>query len=694
MNRLSALGLLIALGSAGAHAQTVTELLRNGANGDKFNIVIIGDGFAAGADQTAYDTFVQNVVIRDLFSETRNGAYREIMGAFNLFRVNAVSAQSGITTVDSTGAVTNTVNTFLGYRYSGNWNRCWMEPGPNSNTTLANTLDNLVPGWTHAFIILNTTSGGGCRRGNQLAITRGSTWTTAAHEMGHMIGDLGDEYTGTANYTGGEPGKVNLTINTDRATLKWREFVNPSTAVPTTSTTGDPVEDTGLFAGATTGGTRFATGIFRPARNSRMNSNMPEFDSVGYDQMRNVSAQRQDIRYRNVYPGRFTGGAGADLMLHQENSLYLFTGQWDTVASSWVRTMPDPVWDAYRPGDKFLVGDFDGDGREDLYVYNFTDWSMPYFAMLRSTGSGFTGIRRFDQDLPGWGAMREHDEFFVMDVDGDRRDDVVVFNGRDFSIGYLLVLRSTGNNLQFVQRFDDTLPGWDSMKRGDRFYVADFDADGREDLYVSNQTDWSVGYLMMFRSNGRSFSFVRRFDEELPGWDDMKPGDQFFVGDFNADKRDDLYVFNGSDWSMPYLEMLRSTGNNMSNTRRFDRDVPGWGEMRRRDRWFVGDVNGDDRSDLYVFNADDWSTQYLGTLRSTGTNLGGGFQTDWIGSWNLGTVDKFAVANFNGGQGWDDLFVYNDDWFGCLRSLSNSVANTALYPQWIHDHRYHEFGWW
>ena len=138
-----------------------------------------------------------------------------------------------------------------------------------------------------------------------------------------MIGDLGDEYTGTANYTGGEPGKVNLTINTDRATLKWREFVNPSTAIPTTSTTGDPVEDNGLFAGATTGGTRYSTGIFRPARDSRMNSNTPEFDSVGYDQMRNVSAQHQDIRYRNVYPGRFTGGSGADLVLHQENSLYL-----------------------------------------------------------------------------------------------------------------------------------------------------------------------------------------------------------------------------------------------------------------------------------------------------------------------------------------------------------------------------------
>ena len=293
-----------------ALGQTVTELLRNGPNANKINLVIIGDGFTAGADQTTFNNFVQNTVIRDLFSETRDGAYREIMGAFNIFRVNADLVASGITTVDSNGKVTATVNTFLGYRYSGVWGRCWMEPGPNSNATLNTTLNNLVPGWTYVFIILNTTSGGGCRRGNQLAITAGGGWTVAAHEMGHMIGDLGDEYTGTANYTGGDPGKVNLSNTSDRSTLKWRAFVNPSTPLPTTGTGLDPVADDGAYAGATTGGTRYATGIFRPASNSRMNSNTPEFDSVGYDQMRSVTAANMDHRYRQCVRGSLYGWLG------------------------------------------------------------------------------------------------------------------------------------------------------------------------------------------------------------------------------------------------------------------------------------------------------------------------------------------------------------------------------------------------
>lgn len=675
-------------------AQTVTELLRNGPNTQKYNLVIIGDGFAAGADQTTYDNYVRDTVIRDLFSDSRDGAYREIMGAFNIFRVNTTSAQSGITTVDAKGNVVTTVNTFLGYRFSGMWNRCWMEPGPNSDTTLNNTLNNLVPGWTHIFIVLNTPSFGGCNRGDRLAITRGVDWTVAAHEMGHMIGGLGDEYTGAAAYAGGDPGAVNLSNTSDRNTLKWRAFVNPNTALPTAANVGDPVEDAGAYEGATIGQNSYATGIFRPSSNSRMNSNQPEFNSVGYDQMRSVAGQHMDHRYRNVYTGRFTGRAGADVVLHQENSLYLYTGQTDTLAPTWVRTMPDPVWDAYRPGDRFLVGDFDGDGKQDLFVYNFSDWSQPYFAMLRSTGSGFSGVRRFDRDLPGWGEMKPGDQFMVADVDGDGKDDIVVFNGSDFSMGYLLILRSTGNDLQFVRRYDDTLPGWGSMKPHDQFMVAKFNAGQRADLLVSNQQDFSVGYLLMLASNGSGYDFVRRFDQTLPGWGDMKPGDQFFVGDFNGDRLSDLFVFNGSDWSMPYLEMLRSTGNNLQFVRRFDRDVPGWGEMRRNDRWMVADINGDGRSDLYVYNGLDWNTQYLGTLLSSGSSLGGGFQTDWIGSWNLGPNDKFAVANFNGGAGWDDLLVYNDDWFGLLRSVSSGVTQTAIYPQWIHNHRFHNLGWW
>lgn len=74
-------------------------------------------------------------------------------------------------------------------------------------------------------------------------------------------------------------------------------------------------------------------------------------------------------------------------------------------------------------------------------------------------------------------------------------------------------------------------------------------------------------------------------------------------------------------------------------------------------------------------------TEHLGTLRSSGSALAGGWQDDWINSWNLGQNDKFLVANFNGGAGWEDLFVRNRDWYGMLRSHSASVQLNSIYPK-------------
>src|SRR5690606_38034313 len=129
----------------------------------------------------------------------------------------------------------------------------------------------------------------------------------------------------------------------------------------------------------------------------------------------------------------------------------------------------------------------------------------------------------------------------------------------DWVMEYLGLLVDDGNNgLRLIARYNDAMPGW-QFQRDDKFIVADFNGDGKKDLVVFNGTNWSMPYVGMLRSNGFGFTVVNRYDNILGGWI-MKPNDQLFAGDFNGDGKDDLYVFNGDNWSIPYLGMFRSTG--------------------------------------------------------------------------------------------------------------------------------------
>jgi hypothetical protein len=73
----------------------MTQILSSGPIGTKVNIAVLGDGFANGADQTIYNNKVNDLLINGLF---KNDYYFEDIQAFNIFRVNLISVDSGVGT--------------------------------------------------------------------------------------------------------------------------------------------------------------------------------------------------------------------------------------------------------------------------------------------------------------------------------------------------------------------------------------------------------------------------------------------------------------------------------------------------------------------------------------------------------------------------------------------------------------------
>ena len=681
-------------------ADSMTQILSSGPPGTKVNIAVLGDGFAVG-DQDTYNNKVNDLLLNGVF---KHDYYFEDISGFNIFRVNLISVDSGVSTKtydehgtpadpsDDTVISQTTRNTALGYIFSGSWAHCWLEGGPNTSTLVSNALAKWVPDYQLCLILLNNPGFGGCGGGGFAVLPMGVDWTTVAHEFGHGYGGLGDEYCAARAYSGGEPGVPNDTINTNRATLKWGNFVNPATPVPTGSGScvgynqgtkpadWDDNKSVGLFEG---GGTN-NTGMYRPALSCRMISNAPPYCTVCYTAIKRKSDPKTARTFLDAHLGDFDGDGKDDLLVHNGNSLMLYRslGNAFDVAFSCVDRVPGS-WQ-FQAHDQFFIGDFDGDHQMEVVVFNGQDWVMPYLGLLDSDGQGGLHlVARYDGSMPGW-QFTAGDQFFVGDFDGDGKADLYVFNGHNWSMPYVGMLRSNGSSLSLVHRYDATMPGW-QMKPGDQHFVGDFNGDGKADLWVFNGGEWSIPYLTCMLSQGTSLTQAHRWDSTMPDWQ-MKPGDQHFIGDFDGDGKTDLYVFNGSDWSMAYLGMLKSDGANLAMVHRYDGNAPGW-QMRKNDQHWVADVNGDGKADLFVYNWQDWSTQYLGTMISNGSSLSASWVADWVGEWNLGGVDRFEPCNYEGVAGRRDLVVHNQDWLGLIHAAPG-LSLQKIYYRFIHNYPY------
>lgn len=242
-----------------------TSVIHNGSVATKYDIVFVGDGFTAG-QQDAFNAAVDRAVeaLRNL------QPYGSRMCAFNIWRVNVISAQSG-TDHPIQGTFVNTeLNTRYGDTSHGEAERCITSDTPER----CYEAGNLAPAADAVFVLVNDPGWGGCAGGLVFSSIALNFEGIITHELGHKVASLADEYdcyrcdgsddNRTYEAAWGEPTAVNLTINTDRATIKWASFIDAATPLPTTSNV--PAGVAGLWEGG--GYIRF--GIYRPQLNCHM----------------------------------------------------------------------------------------------------------------------------------------------------------------------------------------------------------------------------------------------------------------------------------------------------------------------------------------------------------------------------------------------------------------------------------------
>jgi Subtilase family len=238
---------------------------------------------------------------------------------------------------------------------------------------------------------------------------------------------------------------------------------------------------------------------------------------------------------------------------------------------------------------KWLAGDFNGDGKEDL-ANVFNDAGKASVDVHLSNGNSFINERWATQQGGFW----NNQKWLVSDFNGDGKEDLAkVFNdSNQASIDVHL-----SNSSSFTIKRWATKQG--RFSNNQKWLAGDFNGDKIDDL-AKVFNDSNQASIDVHLSNGSSLTNQRWATQQGGFWSEQK----WLVGDFNGDRQADLAnVFNDTDQAT--IDVHLSNGSSLRNQRWATQQ----GGFSNDQKWLVGDFNGDRQDDLAnVFNDTDQAT--------------------------------------------------------------------------------------
>jgi hypothetical protein len=277
------------MGTADGTVVGTTKIADHGPPVDRFNVVVVSEGYRK--DELSRFHSDAKKFVDHMFNTP---PFDELKCAINVYRVDVISSDSGADDPSGCpGGSGATAATYFDATYCGDGviRRLLVV----DNNIVLNVVNVEVPQWHFILVIVNSSIHGGS--GGQVATTSTTSgWEdTAIHEMGHAAFGLADEYeywsgcgidTTRDNYTGSEPSQPNVTIDTNRATIKWGNLIASTAPLPTTSnsdcTQCDPQPNpvTSWTVGAFEGGHHFHCGAYRPQFDCMMRKSSKPFCAV------------------------------------------------------------------------------------------------------------------------------------------------------------------------------------------------------------------------------------------------------------------------------------------------------------------------------------------------------------------------------------------------------------------------------
>ncbi len=255
--------------------------------------------------------------------------------------------------------------------------------------------------------------------------------------------------------------------------------------------------------------------------------------------------------------------------------------------------------------DKFLLGDFDGDGKQELQCLQLTNGSNNWATTLKFVNGIWqrvwsnNGISSF---IGGWG-LKSFDEFVVGNYDLDNRDEILCWQKTDISNSWANVIHYDNNtwNMGWSNFGNDKIGEW-TIKASDVFKSGDLNGDNKDDLLCTQNggtNDWitfltpnTPTWSRLWSNNGSPNVGIYPYRSNL------------IIGNFDTDSRDEILGI--STWATKFDF---NTGSNS----------PDWTWSTSGSR--LSDWQVSPNSFLTFFHGIEVAPDYLLTLQNINNNF-------------------------------------------------------------------------
>ncbi len=296
------------------------------------------------------------------------------------------------------------------------------------------------------------------------------------------------------------------------------------------------------------------------------------------------------------YKGDFDGDGSEELLCVQTDNqnnddwitmLNYYSNDWHWGWSNYGN--PSAGGGIYPYRHNLTVGDFDGDGKDEL--------------LGNATPNGWITMFHFENGNWQWGwsnygnshAINPYrDDFISGDFDGDGIDEIL---GNDLPSGWTTMFKYSNGNWQW---------GWSDYGNHairpykDNLIAGDYDGDGKDEILGN---DLPSGWLTIFEFNNNNFQW---------GWSDygndngMRPYiENFVVGDFDSDNKDEILGFdppNGWVTMFNYSSGSWQWGFSTYNNKRLN---DWWFKDYTNDKCLSIEASGNNKDYLMLFKKHD-----------------------------------------------------------------------------------------